>query len=180
MREKIPVRVLNTFEPAARGTTIVSSFAERRTKSHTVDALTFKRQVIVIHLQSPEFFDANGLMVRIFQIFDAEQTSVDIVATSVAGITLTVDNDKHLSAIVQRLKKFGSVSVEREKAIVCAVGGSVNVAGVAGKMFTALGKRGISVELISQAASGVSITFVVKERDAKQALKVLHKLYIEG
>src|SRR3989344_7391240 len=180
MREKIPVRVLNTFKPAERGTTIVSGFAERRGKSHTVEALTFKRPVIVIHLQSPEFFDANGLMARIFEVFGAYRTSIDIVATSVAGVSLTVDSDEHLGEIVQELRRFGSVTVERGKSIVCAVGGSVNAAGVAGRMFSVLGKHNISVELISQAASGVSITFVVRERDAEKALKVLHKAYIGG
>ncbi|MEK9153990.1 MAG: ACT domain-containing protein, partial [Patescibacteria group bacterium] len=163
-----------------KGTTIVSSFAERRVKSHTVEALTFKRPVIVIHLQSPEFFDDNGLMSRIFEIFDSHSLSVDIVATSVAGVTLTIDDDRQLNEVVRKLKKLGSVSVERGKAIVCAVGGSVNLAGVAGRMFTALGSHGIPVELISQAAGGVSITFVVKEGDAKKALEALHKEYIES
>lgn len=179
MREKIPVRVLNTFKPRDKGTTIVSDFAERRSKSHTVEALTFKRPVIVIHVQSPEFFDANGLMARIFEIFDEHRVSIDIVATSIAGVSLTIDSEKHLAAIVRDLKEFGSVMVEQGKAIVCAVGGSINAAGVAGRMFTVLGKRGIPVELISQAASGVSITFVVRERDAEKALKVLHQTYIK-
>ncbi|MBI2613088.1 aspartate kinase [Candidatus Kaiserbacteria bacterium] len=178
MREKIPVRVLNTFRPSDKGTTIVAGFAERRSRSHTVEALTFKRPVIVIHLHSPEFFDSNGLMAGIFEVFDRYRTSIDIVATSVAGVSLTIDDDKHLLEIVRGLKKYGDVSVEWRKAIVCAVGGSVNAAGVAGKMFTVLGKRGIPVELISQAASGVSITFVVRERDAEKALKVLHREYI--
>lgn len=178
MREKIPVRVLNTFKPSEKGTTIVSGFAERRSKSHTVEALTFKRPIIVIHLQSPEFFDANGLMARIFEIFDTYRVSIDLVATSVAGVSLTIDSEKHLPAIVKDLKEFGSVTVERGKAIVCAVGGSINAAGVAGRMFTALGKRGIPVELISQASSGISMTFVVREHDAEKALKILHKEYI--
>lgn len=179
MREKIPVRVLNTFMPDDKGTTIVAGFAERRVKSHTIEALTFKSPIIVIHLQSPEFFDESGLMAGIFEVFDNYRMSVDIVATSVAGVTLTVNDDKHLNEVVHKLKKFGNVSIEREKAIVCAVGGSVNLAGVSGRMFTALGSNGIQVELISQAAGGVSITFVVKESDAKKALEVLHKEYIE-
>ena len=177
MREKIPVRVLNTFKPSDKGTTIVSGFSERG-KSRTVEALTFKRPVIVIHLQSPEFFDANGLMARIFEIFDTHRTSIDVVATSVAGVSLTIDNDARLKDIVRELGKFGNVRVEHGKAIMCAVGGSVNAAGVAGRMFTVLGKRGVEVELISQSASGVSITFVVRERDAQKALKILHKEYI--
>lgn len=178
MREKIPVRVLNTFKPSDMGTTIVSGFAERRKKSHTVEALTFKRPVTVVHLQSPEFFDENGLMARIFEIFDEERTSVDVVATSVAGVTLTIDDTENLKSIMKKLEKYGTVRVESGKAILCAVGGAVNAAGIAGKMFTVLGKHNIAVELISQAASGVSTTFVVNEKDAEKALKVLHKTYI--
>ena len=180
MRENIPVRILNTFKPEDKGTTIVSDFSMRSKKSHTVEALTFKRGVIVIHIQSPEFFDGNGLMARIFEIFHTYHTSVDVVATSVAGVSITIDTDRELPTIVRELSRFGKVSVERGKAILCAVGGSVNIAGVAGKMFTLLEKNKIAVELISQAASGVSMTFVVREQDAEKALKLLHKAYIQS
>jgi len=180
MRERIPVRVLNTFKPSERGTTIVADEGERKGKSRTVDALTFKRPVIVIHVHSPEFFDANGLMASIFNIFQTYRTSIDVIATSVAGISLTIDDDTHLREITKALKKFGSVRVERHKAILCAVGGKVDAAGVAGRMFTVLGKHNVAVEMISQASGGVSITFVVDEDDAKKALKILHKEYIRG
>jgi len=178
MREGIPVKVLNTFKPNDNGTTIVSNFKERRLKSHTVEALSFKRPVTIVHINSPEFFDANGLMAGIFSIFDKYRTSVDVVATSVAAISLTIDNEKRLPEILGELKRYGEVSLERNKAIVCAVGGSINTAGVAGKMFTALGNNKINVEMISQASSAVSITFIVHGRDAERALKVLHKEYI--
>ncbi len=178
MRENIPVKILNTFKPEDKGTTIVSDFVSRSRKSRTVEALTFKRGVIVIDIQSPELFDANGLMARIFEIFDTRRTSIDVVATSVTGVSLTIDTDTELSSIVRELSKFGNVSVERGKAILCAVGGSVNIARVAGKMFTLLEKSKIAVELISQAASGISMTFVIKEKDAEKALKLLHKEYI--
>ena len=55
----------------------------------------------------------------------------------------------------------------------------MNAAGVAGRMFTVLGQNKIAVEMISQASSGVSMTFVVNTRDAEKALKVLHREYIE-
>jgi aspartate kinase len=178
MREHVPVKVLNTFEPDASGTLIVANFAERKHRSHSVEALSFKRSVTLIHVQSPEFFDSNGLIAGIFRIFDTHQTSIDLIATSVAGVSLTIDNERHLKSIVRDLKVFGEISIERGRAIICAVGGSVNAAGVAGGMFKKLGKAGIGVELISQAASGVSITFVVLEKDAEKALKILHKEYI--
>lgn len=180
MRGRVPVRVLNTFQPRDKGTTIVAGEEERSSKVHTIDAFTFKRPVIVIHVHSPEFFDANGLMANIFSIFQTHRTSIDVITTSVAGISLTIDDDKHLREITKALKRFGSVRVERGKAIVCAVGGKVDAAGVAGNMFTVLGRGGIEVEMISQASGGVSITFVVDEDDAKKTLKILHKQYIRG
>jgi len=179
MKAGVPVQVLNTFNPSGKGTTIVASFAERRLKSHTVEALTFKKKVIAVHIVSPEFFDSNGLMARIFELFDKYKTSIDVITTSVASVSVTIDNDENLEKLVNELQKLGEVAVERGKAIVCAVGGSVNAAGVAGRMFTVLGESDIKVEMISQAASGISITFVVEEKDAEKALKVLHKEYIE-
>lgn len=178
MRQGVPVQVLNTFNPSGIGTTIVASFAERKDKSHSVEALTFKKGVIAIHVNSPEFFDSNGLMASIFNIFEKYKTSIDIVSTSVASVSLTIDNGEHLEKIVADLKKLGSVQVEKNKAILCAVGGSVNAAGVTGRMFTVLGENDIKVEMISQAAGGVSITFVVNEADAENALKTLHKEFV--
>jgi len=180
MRKGIPVKVLNTFKPNDRGTTIVSGFTERRSKSHTVEALTFKRPVLAIHVSSPEFFDGNGFIAKIFEIFDRYRTSIDVVTTSVTSVSVTVEDEKNVGSIVKDIAKLGEVSVERGKAIICAVGGGVNVAGVAGRMFTVLGKNKIGVEMISQESSGVSMTFVVEEKDAKKALKVLHKEYIEA
>ena len=119
-------------------------------------------------------------MARMFEIFDTHKTSVDVVTTSVASVSVTIDSDEHLEKIVRDLSKLGLVVIERGKAIVCVVGGSVNAAGVAGRMFTVLGEQNIPVEMISQAAGGVSITFVVNEADAEKALKTLHKEYIKS
>ncbi len=181
MRAHIPVEVRNTFKPALPGTTIVSTFAERANKSATIEALTIKRRVTMLHISSPEFFEGSGLMARIFSVLEKHRISVDVIATSVVSVSLTIEHNEHVEEIAKELFCIGEVSIEANKAIICAVGGSVNAAGVVGQMFSVLGDAGvaISVEMISQAAGGVSITFVVDEKDAEQAVKVLHKVYIE-
>lgn len=180
MRKGVPVKVLNTFKPCDTGTTIVANFAQRRKKSHTVDALTFKSPVVVVRVNSPEFFDGNGFIARVFEIFNEYRTSIDVVTTSVTSVSVTIDDERNLPSITKALEELGDVSIERSKAIICAVGGAVNAAGVAGRMFTVLGKNNVAVEMISQASSGVSMTFVVNTRDAEKTLKVLHKEYIEA
>ncbi len=181
MKAHIPVEVRNTFKPELPGTTIVSTFAERANKSATLEALTIKRRVTVLHIYSPEFFEGSGLMARIFSALEKRRISVDVIATSVASVSLTIEHGEHLEEIAKELSDIGEVSIEAQKAIVCAVGGSVNAAGVVGQMFSLLGDAGvaISVEMISQAAGGVSITFVVDEKDAEQAVRLLHREYIE-
>ena len=177
MEKDIPVQVLNTFNPDGEGTTIVGNFSQRRLKSHSIEALTLKKAVIVVHIHTPEFFDNNGLMAQVFNTFDKHKTNIDIIATSVASISLAITDDSNLEEIVRELEDVGTVEIERRKAVICAVGGSINAAGVAGRMFTVLGDNQIAVEMISQASSGYSITFVVKDESAEWALRILHAEY---
>ncbi len=178
MKKGVPVQVLNTFKPEGRGTTIVNSYSERRIKSNSVEAFTFKKGVTILEVHSPEFFDSNGLMIEIFKIFHDCKTSVDVISTSVASVSVTIDSIVQLPKILKNLQKLGTVDVRSEKAIVCVVGGGIDIAGVAGKMFSTLKEHAIAVEMISQASSEISITFVVSEGDAVRSIQVLHKAFI--
>jgi len=174
----VPVQILNTFRPEGRGTTIVSSFEERNGKSKTVEAFSRKKGITIIHIRSPEFFDGSGLMAKVFKVFEKHRTSVDLIATSVVSVSLTIDNCDRLDQLVRDLGALGEVKVVSGKAIICMVGGSINAAGVAGRIFTVLGEHEIPVEMISQAAGGVSMTFVVDDVDTERALHILHETFI--
>lgn len=178
METGVPVQILNTFRPEGKGTTIVSSFEQRRGKSHTVEAFSRKKGITIIHVRSPEFFDGSGLMARLFTVFQRHRTSIDLIATSVVSVSLTIDNEENITKIVRDLNSLGEVHVVRGKAIICMVGGSINAAGVAGRIFSTLGSHKIPVEMISQAASGVSMTFVVDECDTERSLQILHQTFI--
>jgi aspartate kinase len=175
MKKNIPVQVLNTFEPRNRGTTIVSTFEARKKSAAAVEAFSYKKNITAIHINSPAFFDGSGLMSRIFSIFERHNKSVDVVSTSVVSVSLTVDSDGKVDGIVKELEKLGSVEVITNKAIVCAVGGRTHAASVAATIFSVLGTHSIPVEMISQASSGISITFVVDNKDAQEAISLLHK-----
>ena len=116
-------------------------------------------------------------MSGIFSIFEKYKKSVDVVSTSVVSVSLTVDSDDKISDIAKELEKFGTIEIVGAKAIVCAVGGKSNAAAVASTIFGVLGKHNIPVEMISQASSGISITFVVDNRDAQKAIVLLHKKF---
>ncbi len=112
-------------------------------------------------------------MRRIFEVFDRNQTSVDMVATSEVSVSLTIDQLDRVEAIATELREFSEVSVDENQAIICIVGENIrHTPGVAARVFNALG--GINVRMLSQGASALNIGFVVASADLSAAVQALH------
>ncbi len=79
----------------------------------------------MIEVTSTRMLMAHGFLRRLFEVFERHQTAVDVVTTSEVSVSVTVDDDRHLDAIVDALREFAEVSVERDMALLCAVGDSL-------------------------------------------------------
>ena len=175
MEKNIPVRVLNTFNPKGSGTLILN---EVEKSNQTVKAITSKRNITLIHVNSKRMLGAYGFLARLFDVFYKYKQSVDVVSTSEVSVSMTTDNGKNVEDIASDLKGIADVKVLKNKAVICVVGeGMRNAPGVSGRVFSVLGKNKINIEMISQGASEINITFVVDGKDAENAVKVLHKGY---
>ena len=115
---------------------------------------------------------AYGFLRKVFEIFESYQTAIDMVTTSEVGVSVTIDNTKHLTEILDDLKKFGTVTVDKDMVIICVVGDMEwsNV-GFESKAVEAL--RNIPVGMISYGGSNYNISFLVKSEDKKAALQAL-------
>lgn len=115
---------------------------------------------------------AYGFLRKVFEIFESYQTAIDMVTTSEVGVSVTIDNTKHLTEILDDLKKFGTVTVDKDMVIICVVGDMEwsNV-GFESKAVEAL--RNIPVRMISYGGSNYNISFLVKSEDKKAALQAL-------
>ena len=115
---------------------------------------------------------AYGFMSQVFEIFDRYKTSVDLVTTSEVGVSLTIDNLKHLDEIVTELKKFGTVEVHKDMVIIAVVGDMAwdNI-GFESKVVEAL--ENVPVRMISYGGSNYNISILVKAEDKIRALKAL-------
>ncbi|HEY9232634.1 MAG TPA: lysine-sensitive aspartokinase 3, partial [Blastocatellia bacterium] len=103
-------------------------------------------------------------------------TSVDVVTTSEVSVSMTLDSSDRLDAIEHDLRQIGEVSIERDKAIVCVVGDNLKFTpGVAGRLFSAIGDA--NVNMISQGASEINLTFVTDERDVAAVVGRLHEAF---
>lgn len=173
MKKNIPVKVLNSFAPTGKGTTIVNK--EQPTKE-IIKAIATKKGVTIININSLRMLFSYGFLAKIFNVFEDYQKSVDMISTSEVSVSLTVDNDENLQKIVDELKEIADIKVERNNAIVCLVGaGMFHAKGLAGRIFTTLGKNNINIEMISQGASEINVSLVVKQEDADKAMQVLHQ-----
>ena len=161
----IPVRLLNTMEPSAPGTLI-----SNETEKGKIKAVAAKDNITAI--KSSRMLLAHGFLRKVFEIFESYQTPIDMVCTSEVGVSMSIDNTKHLNEIVNDLKKYGTVTVDHDMCIVCVVGDLEweNI-GFEAKAIQAM--RNIPVRMISFGGSNYNISFLIRESDKKTALQSL-------
>ena len=116
----VPVRLLNTMDPAAPGTLIKAEVAEIGVK-----AIAAKDGITAIKIKSSRMLLAYGFLRRIFEVFESFKTPIDMITTSEVAVSVTIDDLSHLEQIVEELRRFGTVEVDSNQAIVCVVGNQV-------------------------------------------------------
>ena len=163
----IPVRLLNTMEPDAEGTTI-----SNQTEYGKIKAVAAKDNIIAIKIKSSRMLLATGFLRKVFEIFESYQTPIDMVCTSEVGVSMSIDNSSHLGEIVDELKKYGTVTVDTGMCIICVVGDlDWSNIGFETQVMDAL--KNIPVRMISYGGSNYNISFLIREEDKKRALQSL-------
>jgi aspartate kinase len=169
-REKnIPVRLKNTMEPEDEGTLITSS-----SKLADYKAVAAKDGISALRIRSDRMLMAYGFLRKVFEIFEAYRTPIDMITTSEVAVSLTIDNPHYLDQIARDLRELGSVEVERNHTIICIVGDfRTERTGSAPEIFLALNT--IPLKMISYGGSPNSLSLLVDTSDKIQALKQLSK-----
>ena len=163
----IPVRLLNTMEPTAPGTLISND-----TELGKIKAVAAKDNITAIQIKSGRMLLAYGFLRKVFEIFESYQTSIDMICTSEVGVSVSIDDTKHLNEILNDLKKYGIVTVDHDMCIICVVGDLrwENV-GFEAKALDAM--REIPVRMISFGGSDYNISFLVSKEDKNRAWQSL-------
>ena len=175
MDRAIAVRVLNTTRPDDPGS-LVTPAAGPADSAWRVKSIACKKGITAVTVASTRMLLAYGFLARVFEVFGRHHVVVDLVTTSEVSISVTVDDTGRLHEAVAELEAIGTVEVRRGLAVVAVVGeGAPRRVGLAGHVFTLLGGVGIPVEMISQGASRVNLSFVVAEGDADRAVRLLHR-----
>ena len=163
----IPVRLLNTMDPEAEGTTI-----SNQTEYGKIKAVAAKDNIIAIKIKSSRMLLATGFLRKVFEIFESYQTPIDMVCTSEVGVSMSIDNSAHLGEIVDELKKYGTVTVDTGMCIICVVG-DLDWSNIGSETMTLDAMKNIPVRMVSYGGSNYNISFLIREEDKKRALQSL-------
>lgn len=172
----IPVRICNSRAQEGGSTLVVG---ESKKSPQTVKAIAHKTGVTTVQVTSTRMLGAYGFLRALFEIFAEHKTAVDVVTTSEVSVSLSLDETSALPAIVEKLEKLGSVTIEEGRAIICVVGeGLRSTPGIAARIFSTISD--INVSLISQGASRINLTFAVEEARVRETVARLHKEFFES
>ncbi len=168
-KRNIPVRLLNTMQPTAKGTLI-----HEQKSGDGITAIAAKDGISAIKIKSGRMLLAYGFLRAVFEVFERHKTPIDMITTSEVAVSLTVDNPKYLKEIIAELSDFGSVEVDSDQTIICIVGNfSAEKQGYAVKVFDAL--KNIPIRMISYGGSRHNISVLVHSKYKKEALHALNK-----
>lgn len=171
-----PVRVKNSYNIESKGTLIVEKHSG---KVPPVCAITSVKHVQVIDMESNRMLGACGFLAHIFNNFLKWNISIDVIATSEVSVSCTVGGKEKLDGLVEDLSKACNVSVRKERAIITVICDVEHSSAILASGFDALADEGVNVQMISQGASKVNISFIVNDEEADRTVKILHKAYFE-
>ncbi len=168
-KRKIPVRLLNTMEPKAKGTLISDNV-----EGHDIKAVAAKDNITVIKIKSARMLMAYGFLRNVFEVFERYKTPIDMITTSEVAVSLTIDNVTNLDNIIEDLKGYATVDVEINQSIICIVGDFLEEKhGYALRIFDAL--KDIPLRMISYGGSKNNISVLISAEHKKAALIALNE-----
>lgn len=178
MKKNVPVRVKNSYNPSAVGTIIT------RTKQSDplVTAITYKKNIKLMDIQSTQMLGAYGFLSKVFGEFEKHKLSVDVLASSEVSISLTLDKkqkEMEVQGLMEDLKSCAKVKLFENKSILTLITDVTRTSEVLATVFQVFSMQNIKVEMMSQGASKVNISFILNGDDLEPAMKSLHKCFFE-
>lgn len=172
----IPVRILNTMDPAAPGTVITPAKGD----GAQVTSIASKSGITLVNIVSGRMLGQSGFMSKVFEAFKTHDVVVDLIATSEVSVTVSVDRTEGLDDVVSDLRAFSRVTVDTGNSLVAVIGERMTRAGgLAGRVFGALATARIPVRAISYGATKTNLQIVVPLKHESEAVRALHAVLFD-
>ncbi len=182
IRKNINIRILSTFEPEKKGTLIQTSKINPITNHASIRAITVRSNQFLVTIKSLKMINAYGFLANIFTILSDNKISIDLITTSEASVSLTIDNNmtscvsnpfKENNELLQKLKQFAEISIEDDLTLISVVGNGLTIPGTIQKILKVI--ESYKIRLICYGASNSSIGILVQKDKAYEMANLLHQ-----
>ncbi len=185
----IPLWIKSTFEPEAPGTLVTEDGGAADEADSPVRGITSIDHVVLGRLEGDGMVGVPGVAMRLFGALARSGVSVILIsqASSEHSICFAVAPDDLAAArrsvdeefrLDRRAGDIDELEVEDDVAIVAVVGAAMRERpGIAGRLFSVLGERGVNVRAIAQGSSELNISLVVKRPDRAPAVQAIHQAF---
>jgi aspartate kinase len=177
MKTGTPVVVKNSYNIDAPGTRILPSGGK---KQQPIQAISSRKNVTLVDIASTRMLGQYGFLAVVFACFAKHCLSVDMVATSEVSVSLTLDAGYDLAALKKDLSRIASVEIRTGKAIVSIIGDVRRSSEILARTFRICELLGVTVQMISQGASKLNISFIVNDKEAAEVIKALHEDFFDS
>ncbi|KAF2710745.1 aspartate kinase [Pleomassaria siparia CBS 279.74] len=143
----------------------------------TPTACTTKEGITVLNFKSNGISRPQSFLARVGEILERHNITIDLISSSQQMLSLAVSSTRpqDLKAATKAFSHLGTATAVPHMSIVSVVGHKMkNVVGIAGEIFDALATARVNIYLISQGASEINISIVVKAQDSLLALHAIH------
>ena len=165
----VPVKLLNTMQPSAKGTLITEEAG-----STGVKAVAAKDNITAIKIKSSRMLLAYGFLRKVFEVFEKYRTSIDMITTSEVAVSVTIDSDLYLNEITKELEAFGTVEIDTDQTIISIVGNEITeTKEIIFHLFESI--KDVPVRMISYGGSRHNISLLIPGNYKLQTLQLLNK-----
>lgn len=178
IHQNIPVYVLNSRNLKSTGTEITAQAPPSR---DVFRAITAKKGVSIVNVVASRGVGVHGFLRSVFEAMDRHSASVDIVAISEVSMSFTIETKRLAQALISDLEQIADVNVDNDQAVICLVGEDIHgKPGIAASVFNTVADSQVNIRMISQGASEINISFVVKEDDVPRVVRHLHNYFFSA
>ena len=186
-KKGIPVHIKNTMSPDASGTLITKT--SQNGKERPIKGISSISKIALLTVQGIGMVGVAGIAMRLFTALASEKINVILISQASSENTISIAIEEHAASQAEEAictefereiahEQINKIIIETGLSIVAIVGENMkHSTGVAGKLFTTIGRNGINVSAIAQGASEYNISWVVKNDDLRKTLNVVHESF---
>lgn len=192
VEKDIPLLIKNSLNPSAPGTLIAAAERIRRDSARPITGIASIEGISIVNIEGGGMMGIPGFAARIFSALARDGINIIMISQASSEHTIclvfrTEEGERALSALSRELaleletKRIARFELVRDMLVVSVIGENMHgTPGMAGRLFSALGRAGISIRVIAQGSSERNISFVIPEKDHTRALRTLHAEFLSG